>query len=394
MSAPKPRLVCFARDQYPLNRADVAILFGLHLSADLDVTWCVKGTAEDQGAHAEKVGVVRVAGSVLAQIGMHCRASFEILAGRYDAVQCRDLIIISAWYALISRLAGKPFVYWMSFPIDIGYRNLAQRYGRFSPSRLARATLANIGSFLLNRWTLPSASMIFAQSNLMVEKLAGRGLDTDRLVAVPMGFEPTLFCAEGSSARLGSIAEGTRVVLYVGTLDTERNLAVAFEGVASVLARLPDVVFVVAGPATDAQRAEILEILSRQHADERVHFLGSVPLQELPAVIRRATVCLSAVPNTEMFDVSTPTKLVEYVACGRRAVVNHLPDHDLVASMTGYCEVVEFTPEAFQAGVERALSLGPIPTGTLENARSWLVENRAYPALAERCRIAYGRLFS
>lgn len=394
MTKSKPRLICFARDPFPLRRADTAILFGEHLSEDLDTTWCVTGEAGQEGEYVEPVGRVRVASSFSGKVKMHVVASREILRGEYDAVQCRDIIILSAWYALLAKLAKVPSVYWMSFPIDLGYLELSRRYPRFSLGRLLRATLAKIGSFLLYRWTLPNARMVFAQSDLMAEKLAARGIAAERIIAVPMGFSPARFRPEGETAVLGSIPADKRLILYVGTLDTERRLEVAFAGAMDVIENNPDVDLAIAGPASDADIAEIRASFGARGLGDRVHFLGTIPLDQLSGVIRRASVCLSPVPNTPLYDVSTPTKLVEYVACGRRAVANHLPDHDHVAGATGYCETVDFSPEGFRSGIEAALAKGAVPTQTLDDAQSWLHENRSYVSLADKCRQAYAKVFA
>lgn len=392
MSRSDFRLICLARDVYPLNRADIAVLFGEHLSHDLTVTWCVRGAGSNTGEHREKVGKVRVAAGLLQFVRMHLKASREILSGRYDGVQCRDLIVFSAWYALLAVVARVPFIYWMSFPMELGYLELAKRYRPLTPGWLARTAIGKLGKFLLRRFTLPRSRLVFVQSDLMAERVADLGIPKERLVAVPMGFDPKTFRPDHPEARLDCIPEDGRLILYVGALDKERALDIPFKAVCKVLTAHNDVHFAVAGNATAAQKIEIEEIFNRHEVFAKCHFLGSFPPKQLCGVIQRASVCLSPVPNTPMFDVSTPTKLVEYSACGRRSVVNFLPDHERVAAATGFCELVPFTEEGFRDGIERALSKGEVPAQQVVSAMDWLLRERSYEALAKKCRHAYGEI--
>ena len=394
MGTKRPRLICFARDRYPLHRADVAVLFGKHLSSDLDVTWCVRGSGEHGGVHEDDVGTVRVSTSWPGFFAMHFRATKEILAGRYDGVQCRDLIVFSAWYALIARLAKVPFIYWMSFQMELGYLELAKRYPRYSFGRLARLALGHFGRFLLKHYTLRRARFVFVQSDLMAERVAELGINPDRMLAVPMGFDPSTYNPGQSQASISVLPPNSKLILYVGTLDRERKLDVPFEAAARLMKRREDLHFAIAGNASESEKRNVLKVFEIHGVDHRCHFLGRFEPLKLAEVVRRADVCLSSFPNGPLLDTATPTKLVEYIACGCRAVINHMPDHDFIAAHSPLAKPVEFSIEGYEEGIEEALTQGRPSETEQRRSFDWLASQREYALLADQCRKVYRKIFT
>ena len=394
MATKRPRLICFARDLYPLHRADVAVLFGKYLSKDLDVTWCVRGSDGHAGVHEDDVGSVRVSTSWPSFFAMHLKATREILAGSYDGVQCRDLIVISAWYAFISSLAKVPFIYWMSFQMELGYLELAKRYRALSFSRLSRLGIGQLGRFLLKRYTLPRARFVFVQSDLMKQRVAELGVDPDRMLAVPMGFDPVTYNPEQSEASIEALPSNSKLILYVGTLDKERKLDIPFAAAARLMKQREEVHLAIAGNATEAEKSDVLRVFEPHGVNDRCHFLGRFEPLKLAEVVRRADVCLSSFPNGPLLDTATPTKLVEYIACGSRAVINHMPDHDFIAAHSSLARSVEFSVEGYEEGIEEALSQGRPSVQEQSRSFDWLGSQREYSLLADQCRKEYRKIFA
>ena len=105
-----------------------------------------------------------------------------------------------------------------------------------------------------------------------------------------------------------------------------------------------------------------------------------------------ATAGLSPIPRGTLFDVSSPTKLVEYMALGIPGVATDIPDqqHVLADSGAGLCVPME--AGAFRDAVLEVL-------GNPETARNFAVRgpgyvqaHRTYAVLGARVAAAYERI--
>lgn len=395
----RPRLLIVARDRYPPYRVDVTVLFSKYLSRHLRIEWLMRrdkrggGAVERRGDEIFHVVAHGGVAGALDAVVRHASALLRVLRGHYDIVQCRDAIILSAAYALAARLAGVSFIYWMSFPIDESYvRNAREiaRSGRFAQA-LPRFAIGWAGTFLLYRFTLKLARHVFAQSERMKEALAARGTAPHKVTAVPMGVDTAEFDAARVPPSDHPFYEGRRLILYVGTLSFERHMHVPLGGAIDVMAERPDTVVAVIGEATDEERAPIRRMFECAGLSDRLLLLDHMPLSEVLRHVRRADVCLSPVPATPLLAVGTATKLTEYLALGRRVVANRHPDQELVIAGAGMGILVEFVPEAFKAGILRALDLGEPSPSEVARALHWVRQNRDYSHLSAKAADAYKR---
>ena len=80
---------------------------------------------------------------------------------------------------------------------------------------------------------------------------------------------------------------------------------------------------------------------------------GWLPQRTALGYAVRAEVGLSPIPRGTLFDVSSPTKLVEYLALGIPSVANDIPDQKLVVEESG-------------AGLCVPMEAGPFAAATLE----------------------------
>jgi glycosyltransferase involved in cell wall biosynthesis len=113
-------------------------------------------------------------------------------------------------------------------------------------------------------------------------------------------------------ARLGT-APDTKVVLFVGRLERQKDPILLLEAFALLHARLPDARLVVVGKGR-------LEDLLKSRAGnlalgDHVRFLGAMPREEIPAIYRGADVLIC----TSGFEAG-PRTVFESLACGTPAV--------------------------------------------------------------------------
>lgn len=117
------------------------------------------------------------------------------------------------------------------------------------------------------------------------------------------------------------LSEHWPIVLYQGGLQPGRGLACLVEAAADV----PDTYFVFVGGGVLA--GELKERAERLGLTERVYFINTVPLAELPQYTASADIGVQPIENTCLNHFTTDSnKLFEYVQAGLPVVASDLPE--------------------------------------------------------------------
>jgi glycosyltransferase involved in cell wall biosynthesis len=383
------RLLFLVRDFLPAARPDVRVLFGRKL--------------RERGVVTDIVGVRRAAGAAPGEWeggreisepdppGPVARAlrllSLDLRMLRqatdYDAVIVRDQIL-TASIALL-RVPRRKVVYWMSFPFP---EEDAERAGLATRGRLFRHGLALRGrltGWLLYRWVAPRAAHLFVQSPAMARLVASRAPRCAPMTPVPMGFDPEMVAALEPLERVP--VPGQVVLGYLGAIDVIRRIDFMLEVLVWVGAQRPGTNFrllMVGDGSTPTEIDWFRRRIDTLGLRDRVEITGALPMHDAWRRIREADIGLSTVPRGVVFDVSSPTKAVEYLALGLPAVVNDIPDQQALVAATraGCCAPMEV--EAFgRAILEVVDDLEGYRARALA-AFGHLVAERSYDVLADR----------
>jgi glycosyltransferase involved in cell wall biosynthesis len=303
---------------------------------------------------------------------------------RPDCIQVRDKIASGLLGRIAAAVLRVPFIYWMSFPIVEGFEVRRDEIGSRGKGLkwLAHALRAWASRFVIYRLVLPGAHHIFVQSEAMAGWLAARGFERTRMTAVPMGVDATLFDRSKVAPVVDARLDGRRVILYLGRIAQARRSDFLLD-VADVLKKdVPDLLLVIAGDAAsndemDWMRSEIW----RRGVQEHVLLTGWLPQCTALGYAVRAEVGLSPIPRGTLFDVSSPTKLVEYLALGIPSVANDIPDQQQVIdeSGAGLCAPMEAAP--FAAAVRRLLDDRALAAELAKRGPAYVRSHRTYAIL-------------
>jgi colanic acid biosynthesis glycosyl transferase WcaI len=181
------------------------------------------------------------------------------------------------------------------------------------PVRLMRA---------LECWGYRHADLICCTTGSFMETVAERGAPTDRLMLLPNGADLNLFRPlppdnETAAAAFKGL-EGKFVVLYSGLLGIKHGLETVL-GAASLLQDDPDVRVCLLG--SGARQEALREEAARRNLDNVV-FLGERPVDEVPAILARADVCVSALLPEPYLEKIISVKLFEYMACEKPVIAS------------------------------------------------------------------------
>jgi glycosyltransferase involved in cell wall biosynthesis len=321
------RLLFLTAETCPTFRADVAVLFGKYLPRHGVYSDIVTGRAPSHEGPVQwgggEVFLCDVRGG---QFKKHIKTLvhgikhlFAADRARYQAIQVRDMPVLATFGLLAARLKRLPFYYWMSFPIPEGQIALARERG-FSAGLIKFLfpwMCGRLGRFLLYRVVLPGADHVFVQSVQMKQDMMEKGVEQEKMTPVPMGVDLESVKPEEIPPSDTASLQGNRLILYLGSLDRPRHIEVLFEMLSLVRREIPNALLALVGDTEDdTHRAWLKRQAETAGVAEHVLWSGWLPMREGWRYVRAAEVGLSPIPRGPLLDVSSPTKVPEYLAFG------------------------------------------------------------------------------
>lgn len=394
-----PSILFIVRDPLPPRRADLLTLFGVEMPR-----YGVRTALVGQGDRSNPVapwpaGAMHVTGSLDSRWASVCsplwdlRGLLRVLRARKpDCIQVRDKIASGLLGRMAAAVLGVPFFYWMSFPIVEGFEARRDEIGRQrrGPRWLAHALRARASRLVIYRLVLPGARHVFVQSDAMADWLAAKGFARARMTAVPMGVDVTLFDRGRIEPAVDARLDGRRVILYLGSIARARRSEFLLDVVDVLRADVPDVLLVIAGDAPSGdEMAWMRREIAARGLDAHVLLTGWLPQRRALGYAVRAEVGLSPIPRGVLYDVSSPTKLVEYLALGIPSVANDIPDQQAVIaqSVAGLCVPMQARP--FADAARTLLADRALAAGFAERGPAWVRSHRSYAILGRRVADVY-----
>jgi glycosyltransferase involved in cell wall biosynthesis len=399
------------RDPLPPIRADVLTLFGAEMPRYGVRTELVGQGGSDAPASPWPAGGMHVVGSLRSRFASVCSPLWDLvglwraLGGlhgkRPDCLQVRDKIASGVLGRVMAARLRVPFVYWMSFPIVEGFevrRDDIARHERGLKGRLkwaAHALRAWASRLAIYRLVLPGARHIFVQSDAMADWLAGKGFKRERMTAVPMGVDAALFDRASVAPVVDARLDGRRVVLYLGRIAQSRRSDFLLDVADALRRECPAALLVIAGDApSEDEMAWMRREIAGRGLQDHVLLTGWLPQRTALGYAVRAEVGLSPIPRGTLFDVSSPTKLVEYLALGIPSVANDIPDQQLVIeqSRAGLCVPME--AQAFAAATLQLLNHPEQARQLAERGPAYVKSHRTYDILGRNVAQTYKKILT
>lgn len=397
------RVLFIVRDPLPPFRSDITALFGKYLPRKRIFSDIVGQRARpDSTPLTWPAGAAIAAGrfrqGLVGQLTVPLKDAWALCRYRapFDVLQVRDKIrsAICGW--AVARWRGKPFVYWMSFPYAEGFLITARNRER--PGLLLRAAdflRVFFSHHLLYGFVLKRADHVFVQSEAMRGWLCGKGIDCARMTAVPMGVDPDLFRRERIAPAEHPRLRGRRPLLYLGLLEKPRRSTFLLDLLAAIREQEPSALLILAGDApSDEERRWIRGEIAARSLQDDVLLTGWLSQGEAMRYLVRSEVGLSPIPRGELFDVSSPTKLLEYLALGIPAVANDIPDQALVMQRSGAGLCVPMEVDAFRDAVLRLLRDDRLRGQCSARGPKYIKAERSYEVLSGLVARTYESLVS
>jgi glycosyltransferase involved in cell wall biosynthesis len=403
-----PQSILFiVRDPLPPIRADVRTLFGTEMPRYGLATELV-GQGGPVGQEAPwPAGGMHVIGSLRSRFASVCSPLWDLFGllralraphgRRPDCIQVRDKIASGLLGRLAAAWLRVPFIYWMSFPIVEGFearRDQIARDGR-GLKWAGHALRAWASRKAIYRLVLPGARHVFVQSEAMAGWLAAKGVERARMTAVPMGVDAALFDRARIAPVVDARLDGRRVLLYLGSIARARRSEFLLDVIDAVRAELPQALLVIAGDAPSRdEMAWMRREIDARGLGAHVLLTGWLPQHVALGYAVRAEVGLSPIPRGVLYDVSSPTKLVEYLALGIPSVANDIPDQQLVIEQSGAGLCVPMEARAFADAARMLLNDRMLAEAFAQRGPVYVNNHRTYEILGRNVARTYKKILT
>jgi glycosyltransferase involved in cell wall biosynthesis len=146
------------------------------------------------------------------------------------------------------------------------------------------------------------------------------GIAAEKISIVMNGVEPDVFTPSGET---DSVVEefqlsGRFVVSFIGVLGNAHGLKSVAQAAARLQEIAPKVLFLLVGEGADKSN---VRSLAEAMGLKNLLILDQQPRNKIPALIRASSACMVPLKKSEIFKTVIPTKMLEFMACGRPVIL-------------------------------------------------------------------------
>jgi len=237
-----------------------------------------------------------------------------------------------------------------------------------------------------------SASHVLTVSEWFKEELASEGIPNKKMTPFPLSFDCSITpdSVDASLVRERHQLGYAPVVIYFGDMSRLRRMEFLLEVMARVASHVPDVRLLMVGAGdTPADLGYLKSVSDKLCISDQVIFTGFVPRSEIPSYIAAANVGVSPIRPIPLFQISSPTKLVETMGMACPIVANDIPEQQKLISSSGGGLCVPYEVEAFSEAVVHLLQNPEQARKMGLKGRRFIEQNRSTQHLAEELEALY-----
>lgn len=275
------------------------------------------------------------------------------------------LVGLSGWWT--AKVKGVPFVLEVR---DLWPESLAA-VGMGNTDSVLHRSVGKIAGFLYRK-----AEHIVVVTPAFREHLAGKWqVPTAKSSVVQNGVETEVFSPRNSDPALRTQlnAEGRFVVSFIGTLGLAHGLETVIAAAERLRSSAPEVMFMLLGEGADRER---IAALAGAKKLKNICFVPQQPRERIPAYISASDACLVVLRKSEVFETVIPTKMLEFMSCGRPVIlgVGGQAKEILERSRGGIC-IEPGNPAALCEAILRLRQDPELCESLGRNGREYIVQN-------------------
>jgi len=177
----------------------------------------------------------------------------------------------------------------------------------------------------LERKVYASADEILAITPNHSRYVTGMGAAKTRVKLLPLPIDTGLFHPSAEDPELRKkwgFSEKDKIVVFIGTLFEFSGLDVFIREFPRVVEKVPQAKLLIVGDGP--QRKKLENIIKELELGGRVAITGFQPYRTMPQYISLSVLCINTFLNAETTRDIFPGKIIQYIACGKAAVVTPL----------------------------------------------------------------------
>jgi len=261
-------------------------------------------------------------------------------------------------------------------------QNLESRLIGGSRSKIVSSTLSWIERIIVMR-LMNQADIVIPVGASMKDHLLEKGINSKKMIVLPQGVDMERFLsADGQSIRTKYELDGSKVIVYSGKMDKERNLDILIRAFADVR-KNNDAKLLMVGDGND--KKNLIRLAEELGVASDILFVGWFVQSKVPSFIAAADIGVCLVPPLKFFMKSSPLKMLEYMALGKPVVANlEIPEQRRVIQESEGGVLVEYEIKSIAKGLE--VLLRDIESSKVmgKKGQSWIMKTRSYDTLVRQ----------
>jgi glycosyltransferase involved in cell wall biosynthesis len=316
---------------------------------------------------------------------------FRKCEDRYDIILVRVDVLMGLLAFYIKLRYKIPFVYEIINPPEHKWEGcrIEAKKPKILYYLIAKLS-ASMEMFIMKR-----ADLVLPTTKWFAEALVKKGISKSKLLPHPNGVDIESFFKnrDGKAVREKYHLANSKIFIYLGTMDKARYLGLLIKAFWKVKKETEDVKLLMVGEGSDRENRE--RLAEELGIKDDVIFTGQVAQSEVPNYIAAADVGVSPIPSSSFYKVSSPIKMLEYMAMGKPVVANdEIPEQEEIIRKSGGGILVKFEYESFANGIIELLDNPDTAREMGKKGQKWIMKNRTYEILARRLEEKYFDILS
>ena len=283
------------------------------------------------------------------------------------------LVGLSGWW--ISRWKRSPLVFEVR---DLWPESLAA-VGAGAEGSVLHRTLGAVAGFLYRKASQIAVVTPAFQTHLIQHW----AIPAKKLSIVENGVETDLFSPANvdSNLRKELGAEGRFLVCYVGTMGMAHALDTVIEAAKQLRTVFPEAMLLLVGEGADKER---IRALAESEGLSNLRFVDQQARERIPAFINASDVCLVLLKKTELFKTVIPTKMLEFMSCGRPVILGvDGQARQIVEDAQGGIVIEPENADALVSAIQRLADDPKLRQQLGDSGRAYIVERYSRRKTAE-----------
>lgn len=250
----------------------------------------------------------------------------------------------------------------------------------------------------VQRLLLKEAALVLPISQWMQKQFEDEGVPASKMLSFPLGADTSIRPEEvdGQEIRRKLGLGECPTLIYFGAMDRVRRLDFLLRVVQIVVQEMPAVRLLMVGKSKSVQGDQDVEWLKSVALElgiaDHVIFTGYVPRTEVPRYIAAADLGVSPIVPLPIYQISSPTKVVETMGMARPVVANDIPEQEFILSESGAGICTAYDEKEFADAVLWLLQHPEEARAMGRRGRRYIEEHRSYDILAQKIEGAYSKL--